>query len=72
MCKDCRKKEIEPTFREKILLFLINTLFGETISDIKADSFTKGFGSGYKEGFQQAKDIGDRECNNIIKLYDRN
>lgn len=70
ICKDCRKKEIDPTFTEKIALWVIKHLFPDTYCDIKADSFTQGFSEGYQEGFKRSDDLNKIEITKIIKLYD--
>lgn len=56
-CEDCRKKEIDPTFSDRIALFFIKKLFPETLSDIKGDSFTQGFTEGYQEGFKRSEEL---------------
>lgn len=61
LCNDCRKKEIDPTFWERVKIWIIYHLFGETISDIKSDSFTQGFSEGYTTGFSS--------CSNSITEY---
>ncbi len=68
LCKDCRKKEIEPTFSEKLALLFIQRIFPETYCDIKADSFTQGFSDGYQEGFKRSSELSQK----AIDFYAQN
>ena len=57
-CTDCRKKEAEvTTVWERTKDWLLYKLFSEEVSDVKAQSFTQGFGDGYKMGWEHSKNF---------------
>lgn len=59
-CLQCRKVTEElDSWWDRVRLWLFNR-FHEDIIDLAQDKFTQGFGDGYKEGFKQAKERGDK------------
>lgn len=69
LCKDCRKVKSNLTISEIISIWFMTHFFGETLHDLRSDSYTQGFSDGYKEGFSRSDEINRKEINNIIKLY---
>jgi len=54
-CSTCRKNELDSKW-DLFKVWLIKVLFPQTVIDLKAESFTQGFGDGYKAGMQSMKD----------------
>ena len=54
-CDSCKKERNNPlTYWDRFKLWLATFLTND-INDLRAESFTSGFGDGYKKGFEDAK-----------------
>lgn len=56
-CGECLTNHAEKKWTEKIRFFFFR-IFREEITDLTNEKFTKGFGEGYREGFENAKKLG--------------
>lgn len=54
-CTNCRKADALETRWEKIRYWIALHLFPQDFQDARANSFTSGFGDGYKMGIEHAK-----------------
>lgn len=49
-------------------MWLLTHLFGEEYTDAKADSFTSGYGDGYRKGMEQAKELYAEKYKTLTEL----
>lgn len=57
-CQTCRKSELELTTRwDRLKAWTLRKLFSVEAADLSQEKFTQGFGDGYKEGFDRAKEL---------------
>lgn len=66
-CIICKKEGQPIHLKDRIRLWFFNHMFYEERQDLSEDKYTKGFGEGYKIGFQQSKEH-QKRLDDLVKF----